>query len=285
MTTRLLPLAAAVVFVTACGMPDTEESLVSDSELGAIQVEQGLTTEQPTSTTSTPGAFHLRLAWGYLAGNRTPPEWVSWTGKAVVTSGTMQLEHLIFFERRDFPLPSLAANELDWRSRTLPHFDGVVAKVTPGAATDTVTITMPRFTQSFDVASLAAGAEQHFVVDAEGHELSLSAVPDSGCGGFSLGYLRTSPEGWTGFAGLVLNQRGQRVGIVRFRADNGQVQARLLSGGAVVATGTGTLDAATKRFSITFTKRDGSSAGTLEGLYTDPSYSPRGSFQAHGLCN
>ena len=277
MNTRAL-VFAAVVALSGCGIPDTEEALVPDSEVNAMQVEQGLTTATPDSLPSTPGAFHLRLAWGYLAGKRAPPEWVNWTGKAVVTSGTLALEHLIFFERRDFPLPSPAPNELDWRSHTLPHFDGLVARVVPGAATDTVTITMPRFTQSFDAATLAAGTEQHFIVDTEGHELSLSAVPESSCGRFALGYARDSAEGWTGFAGLVLNQHGQRVGSVRFRAENGQMQARLFEGTTLRASGTGTLDA-TNHFSITF-----ANAGTLSGLYNPASYSQRGSFQASGGC-
>jgi hypothetical protein len=120
-------------------------------------------------------------------------------------------------------------------------------------------------------------------VDAEGHELSLSAVPETNCGGFVLGYSRESQEGWTGFAGLVLNQHGERVGVVRFRAENGQVQARLFRGGNLEASGSGTLDAS-NHFDITFTKPDGSSAGTLRGLSNPASYSPRGSFQGSGVC-
>ena len=304
MNARTALFSAALFAVTACGLPETEEedTLITDSELSLIQTAEQASTSSPTATTTDPttastdtatttppavAPFHLRLAWGYLSGNRRTPEWQSWTGGAGVTSGTMRIEHLIFFDRRDFPVPTSAPNTIAWRSRTLPHFDGVVAKVEPGSATDQVTVRMPLFNQRLDVAALAAGSEQHFVLDNEGHELSISSVPANGCSGFSFGYMKQAPAGWLGFAGVITNGRGQRIGIVRFRSDNGAIRARAYVGRNLVAEGTGTLDATAKTFSISFTKLDGSAGGTVSGLYVDPAYSPRGSFQANGTghCN
>lgn len=282
MNARTLLIAAALFAASACGMPQTEEQLLPDSDLAGVQTTQSAI----TSTVPAANAFHLRLAWGYLAGELRARTWVSWTGQASVTSGTAALEHLIFFERHDSPLPNPAPNTVAWSSRTLPHFDGLVLKVTPGAATDEVTVTTPLFQHTFAVAELAAGSEQHFVVDAAGHEVSVSSIPDAACEGFALGYMKPSDEGWLGFAGLVVDSHGDRLGIVRFKVENGQVRARLIGANRqVTATGQGTLDEAAHTFSLSLVKPDGTVAANLTGLYTPPAYSPRGSFQARWSCN
>ena len=48
----------------------------------------------------------------------------------------MRLERLIFFERKDFSQASDDPTQVLWTSHTRPHFDGVVLKVSPGAAAD-----------------------------------------------------------------------------------------------------------------------------------------------------
>lgn len=279
MTRSLLAGSLAAVALVACG-PQNEEDLVTDQEIGEVQSAQSALTEAVVRPPSAPSALHVRLTWGLLAGNRRAPNWIDWTGGVKVDSGTAQLEHLIFFERRDFPQASADPTQVRWTSHTRPHFDGVVVKVQPGAATDVLHLKTPLFSKDFDVVALAAGTEQRFDVDAEGHQISVSAIPDVGCGGFAFGYERASPQGWLAFGGLLTDESGNTQGIVRFRADGDVVHARLLGkGGAVLAEGAGKLSGEKFEFQL-------GQLGAVKGFFQGPSsFSVRGSFQAQLSCN
>jgi hypothetical protein len=169
---------------------ETEEELIPDSALASMQSSSALIAAEAAPA----GAFHLRLTWGYLAGNFRPPGWVDWSGGLKVDSGTATLERLVFFDRRDFAVPSEDPAAVAWKSRTLPHFDGVVVKVAPGAASDVLHVKTAAFEQDFAVAALAAGVEQRFDVGPNGHQISVSAIPAVGCGGFAYGYEKASAE-------------------------------------------------------------------------------------------
>ena len=135
MTPKLSAICVAVAVLSACG-PQSEDELVTDQEIAEVQTSRAAITsaapqpqEPAPAVASQPPAFHVRVAWGYLAGNWRARQWVNWTGGLKVDSGTARLDHLIFFERRDIPVPTPDAKEVGWQSRTLPHFDGVVVKV------------------------------------------------------------------------------------------------------------------------------------------------------------
>jgi hypothetical protein len=276
MTRSILAVSAVAVSFVACG-PQNEDELISDQEIAQMQTAQSaLTQAQPAVT---PGGFHLRVAWGYLAGNRAARSWVDWTGGVKVDSGAATLDHLIFFERRDFPMPSSDPSQVLWKSRTLPHFDGVVVHVVPGAATDQLHLTTPLFSKDFEVAALAAGTEQRFDVDADGHQVSVSALPDVGCGGFAFGFERPANQGWLGFGGILSDESGNAQGVLRFRADRDAVFARLLGKDKeVLAQGKGTLNGDKFEFTL-------GAMGTVKGFFQGPSQgSPRGSFQGSLRC-
>ncbi len=276
---RTLFLGSVALALAACG-PQTEEDLISDQEVGQVLSSQSAITSTVTRPPSAPAPFHLRLTWGYLAGDFRAPNWIDWTGGLKVDSGTAQLQHLIFFERRDFPKPSEDPTQVLWTSHTRPHFDGVVVRVQPGAATDVVHLTTASFSKDLPVSQLAAGIDQRFDVDTQGHQLTVSAIPDLGCGGFAFGYEKPAREGWLGFAGLLTDEAGNNQGVVRFRADGEVIRARLVGkDNKVLAEGTGKLDGEKFEFSL-------GELGTVKGFYQGPnSFSPRGSFQAVLGCN
>jgi hypothetical protein len=245
-----------------------------------VQTEQSAITSVASTRPAAPQAFHLRLTWGYLAGDFRALNWVDWNGGVKVDSGTAQLEHLVFFDRHDFTKASDDPTQVLWISHTRPHFDGVVVKVQPGAAADVVHLTTAAFSKDFDVSALAAGLEQRFDVDTQGHQLSVTAIPDVGCGGFAVGYDRPARAGWLGFAGLLTDESGNTRGIVRFRADAEVIHARLMGkDDTVLAEGEGRLDGEKFEFSL-------GKLGSVKGFYQGPnSFSPRGSFQASLACN
>ena len=284
MLLRFLCSAVAVAFFCSCGTSDRSEELISDSEIDAIATSRASLTSTPAEPTA--GAFHLRVAWGYLAGKRDAPSWVDWTGSVRVDAGSTSLESLNYFERSDFAVPSNDPRSVAWSSHTRPHFDGLVAKVAPAQGAAMVHFQTPAFEKDLTVSELASGFSQRYVVDAAGHEVSISSVPDAACGGFAFGYLRPAREGWLAFGGLFTDASGQPQGRLRMRAEDGKVEARLVANGKESAQGTGTLTVADQGGSFRFTlvRSDGVTLGEVRGSYADPSYSPRGSFQATLRC-
>jgi hypothetical protein len=279
---RLSLAALLLAGLAACGVgAESEESLVTDAEIGGLQ-HQALTEVVAPPPAAAPSS-HVRLAWGYLAGKVGAPHWIDWSGDLQVEGGTATLEHLIYFEHSDHFDPGTDPSEVQWTSRTRPHFDGLVIRVDPGTGSGVVHVTTPEFTTDLDAAQLAQGVEQHFTVDAAGHEVSISSIPAAGCGGFALGYERPSHHGWLAFGGRLTDATGAFTHLLRFRADGPTLTARVLDEQRqVVATGQGQLDG--EHFSLTLTRTDGSAFGTVQGLWRGPSYSARGAFQGTLRC-
>lgn len=288
-------ILVAAFALASCGPGQAEEQLISDTELNLIQSSRdGLVAAQLEPA---PGAqtVHVRLAWGYFAGRRNAPGWVSWTGDATMAGGQVALENLVYFDRHDKPVPTQEAGKVTWSSRTLPHFDGLVLKVAatePGQALAFIT---PKLSRTLTIEALAAGLNERTTVDADGHEVSISSVPDQPCAGFSYGYQKPSDEGWLGFAGLFTDASGTITGRLRFRSDGENLTARLWKkdgaqpydlsvDGEPSATGEGRLDTATGQFELALTDKDGAPVARVKGAYAAPSYSPRGSYQAVVSC-
>ncbi|MGC4117610.1 MAG: hypothetical protein QM765_24250 [Myxococcales bacterium] len=275
--------AMAVAFALAgCGGASwgEEERLIPDSEIDAMQSEiVSTSTETPAA-----GGAYVKVVWGYLAGKfRDAPGWISWNGSLSVDSGRATLESLVFFDPHDALQPQSAPNRIDFKSRTMPHYDGLVALVEPGGANDKVHLETASFTTEIGGSELAQGVNLHHVVDAEGHEVSITSVPAGACGGFAYGYQRKAARGWLGFAGRFTDATGAVQGRLRFRADGEVVTGRLLDEDkAVVAEGSGTLTG--ESFELSLTKSDGSPLGTVKGIYQPPHYSARGAFQATWRC-
>src|SRR5438132_3260742 len=142
----------SLLVAAGCG-PQTEDELIPDSEVEAVQLEQqqSAITATEATTAAAPAPFHLRLAWGYLGGKRDARSWVNWTGGVSIDDGTATLEHLTYFDRRDEPVPSDDPRKVAWVSRTLPHFDGLIVKVVPTAQSHAVTFATPPLTRELSL--------------------------------------------------------------------------------------------------------------------------------------
>lgn len=271
-----LPLFAALFALSACSGGG---GAIADSEVDAIKTTRSSLTV--ADEFATPGVLHVRLAWGLLswAGKGQRPTGFDWTGGAKLSDGTANLDMVTFFEKGDEAVAG-EASEVKWNSHTYPHFDGVIATLTPGAG-GTVTIDTPSFKKELPVAALNAGNELRFPVGTAGHEFSISSLADqdAACSGFVVGFVKPDGE-TTHFKGLRLSNLGDRLGKLSFDVAGGAITAEVTDlNGELVESGTGTIDAATRTFSIALGK------STVTGLYVDPSYSSRGSFQATERCD
>lgn len=283
---KLFAALATLLLTPACA--GSSDSAIADSDVDAIATARSsLTTVDEFAT---PDVLHVRLAWGYLAwqdrGGRTAARTAGrelgfdWTGNLVLSDGTATLDMSTFLEKGDSAV-SGEANEVKWNSHTYPHFDGVIATLKPASAAANLVIKTPSFEKTLSFAEVAAGKELRFDVESTGRQFSISALPDesAACSGFVVGFVK--PEGAvTHFKGLRLSNLGDRLGKLRFEASDGVISSAevLNAAGEVVDTGAGTLDAAAHTFSVTL------GSGTVSGLYADPSYSSRGSFQATARC-
>lgn len=278
--------AATILLIPACSA-DRVVDAISDTEVDSIQTTRESVTI--ASETEVPGVLHVRLAWGYLAwkehasrGDRATglrDAGFDWTGGLTISNGTATLDMSTFLEKGDSAEVG-AANEVKWNSHTYPHFDGVIATLTPETADAQVVIDTPSFKKTLSFTELATGGEQRFAVEATGRELSISPLvdEDASCSGFIVGFLKA--DGTTlGFKGLRLSKLGDRLGKLRFESVDGAITAEVLdTEGVVIDTGTGALNAEAKTFTVQL------SNGTVRGSYADPSYSSRGSFQATARC-
>lgn len=276
-------VASLILFTAACS--GSSGGAITDSEVDAIKTTRSSLTT--TDEFATPDVVHVRLAWGLLAWagkgfvqtseqKGTKPTGTDWTGGLTLSDGTATLDMSTFFEKGDSALNG-EANQVKWNSHTYPHFDGVIATLKPGSSASTVAIVTPNFEKTLSISELVQGGEVRFPVDAAGHEFSISALPDedASCSNFVVGFVRDSS-----FKGLVLSNLGDRLGKLRFDIlTDGTLGAEQVDlNGEVVASGTGTIDAAAHTFTLSIGK------STVSGLYADPSYSNRGSFQATSRC-
>lgn len=261
-------------------------STLTNAELDGLSLRRSALTETVATPTSGATALHLKVAFGLLAKAEKGRDsgWVTWDGSAKVSAGTASAESRLYTEKGDDFTESGDATVVQWQSKTRPHFDVYVMKMAPGAATDTVTVTLPQVTKTLDVAALAAGYEERFAVGDAGHEVALSAVPDEPCAGFSFGYLKVT-DGALDFGGLLTDASGATLGRLRFSGTEGELEAHLTQAdGAELASGAGTYDATAKSFTLALAKADGTALGGVSGLYAEPSYAARGSYSGHLAC-
>jgi hypothetical protein len=200
------------------------------------------------------------------------------------------LEQLIYFERGDRPTPSDDPSVVAWTSRTRPHYDGIVAQVVAPSADSPVTLTTPLFQKTYAAKDLAAGLNEHFLVDSEDHQISIASIPGGACGGFASGYERAAPKlGFLGFGGSLTDATGAKQGLLRFRATGTEITARLLDASHTVkAEGAGTLtgsEAAGGTFKLVLQNTDGSKFGTVSGWFQGPTTNRRGAYVATWSCD
>ncbi len=277
--------AVSALLLASCGgdLDLAEERLITDREIEQLKLgssKKGLaTTEVPKETER---SALVRINWGYLGGKKGG-KWVNWTGGLKVNGGGTELHRTIFFDGHDKLDAERDDGSIRWKSKTGPHFDGLIVRVW-GNDDSALHIDTPLFDMKFPVAKLEQGLEEHFVVNEHLHEVSITAIPGSGCG-FALGYHRPA-AGWLGFGGKLAAADGKVLGHLRFRSEDGQLFARLKNGREIVARGSGRLrvEEGGGSFEFDLTREDGSVLGTVRGLFREPSYSDRGFYQAGLSC-
>lgn len=290
-------LCAALALSTACGTgTDTEDDLIPDSELASLKSEPLVSVEAKPEAALP--AYRVRLAWGFLAGNKGLGRgkdlkaknkdqklgWTDWTGSAIASDGTLTKLSVGWFEGSDRVTATDSAARVNWTSHTLPHFDTLTLLGAAASADGVVNISMPLFKESIPAAQLAAGLERHATVDAAGHEVSISSLPAGACGGFALGYVKPSSTGeFTAIAGRILDADGKITGTLRLKAVDGALTGKWLDmSGEKKADAVGTLkDGA---FAVELKTAEGAAFATVSGLTHDASYSDRGSFQGTWRC-
>jgi hypothetical protein len=274
------------VALASCSGLQGGRGAITDADIDSLALKRSaLTTTPTTGVGGEAQAFHLKIEFGLLAeeDRGAQSHEVVWDGAAAVSDGTATAEAQRDTEPGDEFVASDLASMVKWSSKTRPHFDTYVMKISPATATETVVVALPQLTRTLDVAALAAGYEERTAVDSVGHEVAISAVPDQACAGFAYGFLTVGDDGIS-FGGLVTGPSGDTVGRLRF-SGVGALQGELTSTAeGLLATAAGSYDAAAGTFTLALTAGDGSAYGTIAGLYAPPSYSSRGSFAGHLLC-
>ncbi len=165
--------------------------------------------------------YYIRITWGLLEGDSTATNVINWDGSASITRGTLGIMKTVRFERNDkIVLPRTDRKTVQWVSRTVPHFDGIVLAIidrdtlnVDGAFTFSTNL----YTRTFSYDELDS-LDLVETVTNEGHQVSIQAynkkvIPFGG--GFLDGkWLRTRKHGGI-FKGRWINNIGTRVGHLR----------------------------------------------------------------------
>jgi hypothetical protein len=133
----------------------------------------------------------VAIRWGYFPGQPGADTWMDWSGFVAVSRGTVELIRPLRFENdltpparpaEDFVREGVDPRVVRFRSHTLPHWDGVLLRVTRPSHTPAVlvihaggTTRVLPFEELFDL-------DASEIVDDDGHELKIRAriaTPDA----------------------------------------------------------------------------------------------------------
>jgi len=79
----------------------------------------------------------LMITWGNLEADSTIDFPTDWSGGLLAENGVVCLKRTIAFEGGDAILPRTSPDLLEWTSKTMPHFDGVLVSLYAFTAPDT----------------------------------------------------------------------------------------------------------------------------------------------------
>lgn len=169
----------------------------------------------------TVNAYYIRITWGLLEGDSTATDIINWDGSATITRGKLGIMKTILFEGNDqIVLPRPDRKTVQWRSETVPHYDGIVLVIVdkdsltvPGEFTFTTNL----YTRTFTYNELDS-LELVETVTPQGHQVSIQAynrqiIPFGG--GFLEGkWIKNRQHGGI-FKGRWINNVGTRVGHLK----------------------------------------------------------------------
>lgn len=116
------------------GSPHREQFMAA----GENVAPQALTDNTPPPAAQR--SWAIWAAWGHLLATRDDPAWTDWTGTLSVDDGSMSLLRTLAFDRHDRVEAAPDEGTVAFTSRTRPHFDGLVTRVTSSTASPTVTL-------------------------------------------------------------------------------------------------------------------------------------------------
>ncbi len=169
--------------------------------------------------------YFLRIAWGQLDGDSANHVVTDWTGSVTLDRGAIKVERIILFEREqgDHLVPRVDRRLVEFASHTTRHFDGLLLRVyVPvvdiASTLNTITLTTPVFSKTYEVSQLAGLAEV-FTVDELGNQVSFRAEkrPPLPClAGYMAGFWLMNLEGTRGaFGGVWVADDGRPAGYLR----------------------------------------------------------------------
>jgi hypothetical protein len=170
------------------------------------------------------------ITWGNLHRDETITHVTDWTGSLSVDPGVILLRQTIRFEPHDRILPRTQRNLLEWESKTMPAFDGILVRIVAcpkitnadvdtriDSANTVITFKTEPFSVSFTLDKLP-GLRRVVTLD-DGNAVAFTAVhvPPQTCPhGFLRGVWRHYPERPGGeFFGKWVTENGIHMGFLK----------------------------------------------------------------------
>lgn len=172
----------------------------------------------------------LLITWGNLDADSTINFPTDWSGSLSVDNGIVILRRTVRFDAHDEILPRTSRSLLEWKSRTLPHFDGVLVELHKKVSTDSITTNtadVPKLSVTFKTAPLTVTIgeddlrELHRVVkvDDAGNAVAFNTItimPDACPMGFLAGQWKNNEDRRGGiFRGKWISENGLHMGYLR----------------------------------------------------------------------
>lgn len=259
---------------------------------------------EPTGASGA-AVYRLLVEWGQIPGNPANETARDWSGAFMLNRGAAVVERTVRFEAAtDYLLPRVDAQSVPFRSRTLPHNDGLVLTLVDPEPTATVALTLtyaslagtaatgdgtsarPAGTHVTVAVSDLIGSPVELTQDDAGNRMVAVARREgpSPCEhGFLSGTWRSLAAGRGIFRGLVTDGAGERMGHIRGVYGQRRSGERVFFGKYIDADGTFRGILAGHYGEGEFRGRwivESGDRGSLSGYYRDAedSETPRGYF-------
>lgn len=288
---------------TSLGTGD-ESAQFNDQEVAAVenQEEDVSDTYAPEDPAAEPAAgcnlYNLLIRWGQLTGfNAAVTNPTNWSGSISVNAGTLSVTKKVAFEFQDKVLERTDPKIINFRSVTVPHFDGLriryevcdtdLAALAEGEVA-TLTFNSPDvpFSKSYTVDEMQDLNDLVENVDASGDRFHAQAIHKTDlCQGTLEGQWVSKTDKYGVFKGIVVASNGIRVGYVRGlfgEQSNGDQKwiAKFISDAGKFG---GILEGSYADGSFTGNIHNGEKAkiGTVDGIYVGSSTEEPGTFSAN----
>jgi hypothetical protein len=184
------------------------------------------------SSESSVDAIFIRIMWGNLVLDAGETEWRDYSGQMTIDDGLLVIERTVAFDPGDSEIETREdPTHIAWTSRTRPHFDGLLVRLEPGAASgdqNKLHIAVGPYAKEISVSDLA----DYIAIDPTGygddHVAMASHLGNDADSGFLLGRMRINENGFCVLKGKWETSSGSLIGHERARcADPSDGEGRL----------------------------------------------------------